>query len=1637
VNLAGLSDWSDLAVLDRRGDTLVLHGRDQGHRPVLVKTHASELPTSASRERLRREHDAACAAEHPHLVRPVTFVDQPNRAALVLERAQGTTLGDALRDRTIDRDGLLVAGRQVAAALAALHASGVVHRAVDADHVVLTADGAVLVDLYDACPRGTRPRRTSHGAHHAPEERATELPPAAPTSDQLALATCVRQGLAQLDEQEPAALRRALDRATHADPRQRHRSVLGLADALGAAVDGADRIEDRLLLEWHDPSRLVGRDELLARIDALVAASAEDGTAQVVIVHGPHGSGRSHLLAAACDRFAERGIVAGLGRYGDGPAVPLQGPTEVMEQTVGQLLTRSDAQLDEVRRELLALGSDLAVVCQVLPSIEQLVGQQPAPPDAGPEETVARIEQAVPRALRAITAGATPLVGAFDDLDRADTTSLRGMEVLYGSPDVGPLVAIATVTEPGDRLASALDRLRNLGVRVDELELAPLTRDDVRRVVAEGTGAAVEEVTELADAVWARSGGNPQVALSDVWALIDDGDLWPDPEARRWRWSRAAVAHEEPTTVDEVARSRVAGLGDDLLAAVLAVAVAGRAATDELLVALTASSPADVDALLARGVAAHVLAAPVLDTTDAGRPRRLVACLDDGIRRAAQALVDPALEERVARAALVAVPVDPDGEPAPADDERYQLVRLMQSRSWVLEDAGLRARLVQLCEQAARSAHRTGGFPEALELQRTAITTLGLQGWETQHARTFELHLRAAEHALMVGDGVLTDELLAEIDAHDPTPLERVRTMKTLGTQAWISQDHGRGLDGLCDTLAQLGQAVPARPTPADIAREVVATQRVVGRTPPERFLDAEAIEDPEVTAALDAMLGCVHLAYLDRPMLHVLLVLRGTRLTAEHGTTPAAAYFLNAFGMLQLTVPGAMGRALRFGEVGDALARRSGGEIETMVTFAYNSFVRHWGADLDDTIAPQLEQYRSAVALGQRGYGYTGGTFAALHALLAGRPLAGVDELAGSLRDDMARVGEPGFCQRLDVVRQAVADLRRGSGSEPLDGEQFSAPTWLAAKRRTNDLAVTVHALRAAQWLRLADLPEARRALAAGQAVARAAPGQAVLGVLWFVQAVLEAEAVVDAPNVAERTRRRVVAERSARRMRRLAQHAPTNAEHRHAFVEALLAEAATRTGARGAKAMERYDAAVTLATEHGSLHDLGLIAERAARFHLGRGRRTLARHYATLARDAWAAWGATAMADTVGERLPGLVLGEPAGPLPDRSTEGSEPLPAPVPPARPADEQTFAEATRLLGEELEVRELLERLVEILVRHAEASRGFLVLETATGPMVEVAASLAGGVVDVVPLPAPELDAHEALCAPAVHWALRTRSVLSLTDPAGDRRLRSDASLRRRAPRALLCLPIGRATGARGVLVLESDHLGHAFDAGRVEALRVLSEQAIAAIDRARLTSDLSSLAGDVAELRSTAAELTAQAETDPLTGVANRLGLETRVGTSIEAAHAHPADRRRPASVAETLQVGVLFCDLDGFKAVNDAYGHAAGDLVLGEVAERLRSAVRGDDIVARVGGDEFVVVSVGVTGDELHAVADRLVQELSRPVLGPDGPLPVTASIGVGRADLDHVTTTDDVDALVQVADQAMYRAKQAGKNRVAHSP
>ncbi|MCE0540490.1 GGDEF domain-containing protein [Kineosporia rhizophila] len=160
----------------------------------------------------------------------------------------------------------------------------------------------------------------------------------------------------------------------------------------------------------------------------------------------------------------------------------------------------------------------------------------------------------------------------------------------------------------------------------------------------------------------------------------------------------------------------------------------------------------------------------------------------------------------------------------------------------------------------------------------------------------------------------------------------------------------------------------------------------------------------------------------------------------------------------------------------------------------------------------------------------------------------------------------------------------------------------------------------------------------------------------------------------------------------------------------------------------------------------------------------------------------------------------------------------------------------------------------------------------------------------------------------------------------------------------------------------------------------------------------------------------------DTLTGLPSR-------ALFMEEAEAAITEWRRKQQTGAEGSVAALFLDLDGFKPVNDTYGHAAGDALLREVAVRLADAVRPDDFVSRFGGDEFLVLCRNVRHiDDANAVADRIRTDLSEPFT-VDGHT-VTIGVSIGIAVLDE---GQEAALLIHNADTALYRAKQNGRGRV----
>jgi two-component system cell cycle response regulator len=217
---------------------------------------------------------------------------------------------------------------------------------------------------------------------------------------------------------------------------------------------------------------------------------------------------------------------------------------------------------------------------------------------------------------------------------------------------------------------------------------------------------------------------------------------------------------------------------------------------------------------------------------------------------------------------------------------------------------------------------------------------------------------------------------------------------------------------------------------------------------------------------------------------------------------------------------------------------------------------------------------------------------------------------------------------------------------------------------------------------------------------------------------------------------------------------------------------------------------------------------------------------------------------------------------------------------------------------------------------------------------------------------------------------------------------------------SLLCVPLV-ARGERVGVVTATSEDANAFHPDDLEIVRFIS----------------TTIALDIENVR-----LHRVAVTDPLTGAYNREFLHQRLPAEIEVA----IDRDQPLSVA--------LVDVDHFKDVNDQYGHGVGDVVLAEVARRLRGAIRGGDLLVRYGGEEFLTVLPKADAGRAWEVGERMRQRVCERAFDVGDGLALLLRISIGIAQWRMGETMPD---LIERADVALYGAKQRGRNRVEVAP
>jgi predicted ATPase/signal transduction histidine kinase len=1208
----------------------------------------------------------------------------------------------------------------------------------------------------------------------------------------------------------------------------------------GSESPGFDLGREDRSERFHLPQALYGREHEIQRVLA-ASERASAGMATLIMVSGNAGIGKSALIREIYRPLTvQRGyFIAGkFDQYRNAPYAAL---LQAMRALITQILTESQERIAAWRTQLQdALHGNVDVLVDVCPELALITGPQPSAATIPPADARHRFQQAVRALLGVFATPEHPLCMFLDDLQWTDADTLALLAELMHAARSLPLLIIGAyrdnevgATHP---LELTLEKIEEQGGRVERLALAPLGLDDVTALAAAAMSMPAAEVVPLAALLRARTGGNPFFLRAFLTALYEDGLLTPAPAG--WRWDMDRIRQRGVTDnvvdlmVDRIQRLphgtqevlRIAAcLGNELELGILAVA-AGRpldvmaqefwpAIAEELVLALdpvhSAVELAGSGGAIRCRFAHDRIQQAVLSTSDEQALAALHATMG---RRMLDQLGPEAREQRL-----------------------FDIVDHLNQGQATTTDASGREELARLNLQAAHKALKAAAARPALGYARAGLALLDQGDWQARYELVRDLHIEAAGAAFVGGDLETLDELAATVLAHARDVMDKVAIWKLQGQVCYAQQRFQEGIDIYLHALGEIGVALPARVAPEDRTHAMQATAAALGERDIDELHTLPACTEPRARAAMEILDHMVVIAYTIASDLFPVAISRLVQLSLAHGNTPYSAFGYIMYGLL-LSNEHDLDRAARIGRMALRLADRFGDKDILSRTYLYAHYqLLHWKEPLYQLSPALLSAYRFGMEAGSRFHAACSAATLCINRFLAGAELGKLAVDAGKYSELMEQLRQPMVLSWHQPYEQAAINLHRGAP----DPCRFAGPAYDADARvstyATNDHAAlfNYHYCKAFVCYVLGDF-----AAAAASAKAAEAHQAITVTALWagpwtFLDSLCRL-AVYEQADEAERARIRDVVAQNQAKLARWLPHCPASFEHKLALVEAELARVLGHLDEAGA----RFDAALALAQRSGYVHEAALASEIAARFHLDLGQAERARDLLRQAHRDYLRWGAITKVKALEQRYAQL--------LPRVATSALDTLTLATIDARDWDVSVLdlvgvLSASQALSREIEREQLLARLMALVIEIAGAEAGALLLERGDTWVVEAEKAVDDQAAVLQSIPMDELEArgHRGLPVAVVRYVARTRSQVVLDDAGADAQFGRDPYIARHGVKSVLCVPLARQGGQRGILYLENNLVRGAFTPARIHVLQLLSTQAVISLENAMLYDTL------------------------------------------------------------------------------------------------------------------------------------------------------------------------------------------------------
>jgi PAS domain S-box-containing protein len=1492
-NMSGIPGYQIKNQLYESSNTIVFRAqRIKDLYPVTVKLLKREYPTIVEILRFENEYKILHSLDVEGVIKVISFEKFSQKRAIIFEDFSGEPIKSIISRSSFSIGEFLHIAIQLAEILGQIHELNVIHRDISPSNILFNpSTGKIKIidfgsstSLSHEIPSVLAPN-LSEGtlSYISPEQTGRMNRLVDYRTDYYSLGATLYHlvvGFPPFEAEDPLELIHAHIAKNPEPPHTIHKSIPPtVSDIIMKLV--SKNAEDRYqtsrglvadlkncLHQWKlfgkiEPFILAQKDSagklqpfqklygLEDEIDFLIREFEEvcEGKTKLLFIAGYSGIGKTSVV-----REIHRPVALRKGSFISGKFdqfqkdMPYHALVQALREFVQYSLMESDEQVQSWKMKLLkVLGPNAQIVIDLIPELEIIIGPQPPIPVFGPAETQNRFNLVFQNFIKVFCEPEHPLVIFLDDLQWADSASLKLIQLLVTDETIRHLFIIGAYRdnelEPNNALYRFFQILEKKGIHYSHRKLGPLRSKHIHQWISETLFAPQEQIHGLAELVLQKTGGNPFFTAIFLNSLYNEKYLTFNFENQLWEWSLSQIQQIDITdNVVDLLTKKVRRFSDETLKLLKIASCAGNYFLIKTAMAISRKSFGECMELLQGPIKEGILM-PIgkgyLPMKHAGSQRsehisNRFRFSHDKIRDFIYSMIEPenckAIHFNIGKYFLENTPTS--RQPLII----FEIVNHLNIGLDLVSSNTKRIELAQLNLKAGKKAKASAAYQSALNYFQSGIDILPDDTWLSNYELTLSLFTEAAEASYLSGQYDQMESIFHAVIENAKGLLDKVKIFE-IKIQAFNAQYKLKeAISTAKHVLKLLGVKIPEKHSNRHIVLKYFKTRFMIAGKKIEKLSELPQMKDPSKLAAMRIMMSVFPAAYFADTVFLRFVVLKMVQYSLKYGNASESPVSYTFYGMILCGIIGNINLGHRFGTLSLKLMQKTGiTALQARTTWMVYAFIHHWKAHVQETLEPFEMAYRTGLETGDLEYASFSLFFLSFYSFASGKKLCQVEELMVKNSEAIKHLKHDTGYYMHEIYRQTVFNLQGNSQNAfNLTGDIYDERHMLDTHLQANDRTTLVN-LYFNKLLLFFLFGQYHDAVKNGELAEKnldSIPGVYGGPLINFFTS-LSRLALFATSSAAEQAKIKRKINISQKMMKKWAHHAPMNHLHRYFLVEAEL----KRVLRKDNYAMFYYDEAIKLANQNGYIHEQAIANELAAKFYLVRGDREKAFHYLHNARNGFLDWGAIAKVKDLDEnfdQIPADVEIKPGSPSHFHEKNFAT---ATYKAFQKLDFNSVMKASQTISSEIVLERLLNQFMKIIMENAGAQKGVLILESDGKLLIEAELTMDQKDADLL-LSIP-LESSATIPLSVVNYTAKTRKFIVLDNAFKEGDFRNDPHILSRCCKSIFCGPILYKSRLLGILYLENNLVTGTFNVERIEVLKLLTSQIAISLENARLYSNL------------------------------------------------------------------------------------------------------------------------------------------------------------------------------------------------------